>query len=615
MPPDDRRNDARSLAVRYPPDDQLAPFAARGLATRLAAMLGEPVAALAAPELAGHCVVVDLGGQGAAAFRPVADGLARDGFRIECDTRSILIEAGSGRGLLHAVGNLFEELGASFAPWREPAFPPRIDVARLRQVTSRKVVPAFERRAFVSDLMTWHYETPARLQEHLAHDRLFIPWMTARGMNAFMFIRHPQDTRARVDELNPLLEKFQVDAEYGGHVVELLMPRGLFESHPQYFSVGADGARTTRGNFCVSNRQALGIVRDHALAYVRDYPENRMLHVWGADLKQGGWCRCAACAALSPQLQYMKVVDAVAGALTDSGSEIPAAYLAYHDTLEPDPALRPRDNVWFEWAPRERCYSHAIDDQSCATNRKYFSSLERYLEIFDGRGMVFEYYADAILFGGLSFATPSVIVRDLQAYHRLGIRSVSCLTFGAFSVFAYPLNLESFARASRSLGYDPETTPADVARIRFPRCVVAMTDAYRAIARGSSMALRYGEVLRPFNKEAQAGLPGLREAHRCFNQAVAATEHLLAGEGASMLAAERELWSLSRDALAGLADYVEARAESGTALGTASATAIEKIAAALGRMHAIAPEFKGTWGSYDFERLTAARLERLRARR
>lgn len=613
-PPDDRGGRTRSVTVFYSPDDRIAPFAARGLATRLSAMLGEPVAALATPALTGHRLAVDFDRLQAVDSRPATDKLKGDSFRIVRVEGSITIEGGSERALLHAVGDLFEELGASFAPWRDPAFPTHIDVGRLRQIASRTIVPAFERRALVSDLKTWHYEDAARLEGHLTHDRLFIPWVAARGLNAFMFIRHAQDTRVRVDALNPILERFRVGAEYGGHVVPLLMPRGLFKSHPEYFTVGPDGARTTRGNFCVSNREALAIVRDNAIAYVRDYPENRMLHVWGADLKDGGWCRCAACAAISPQRQYMKVVDTVAAALAESGSEIPTAYLAYHDTLEPDPALRPRANVWFEWAPRERCYAHPIDDAACAINRKYFGWLERYLEIFDGRGMIFEYYADAILFGGLGFATPAVIVRDLQAYHRLGIRSVSCLAFGAFSVFAYPLNLEAFARATRSLGYDSETAAVEIARTRYPRCAAAMTAAYRAIARGSALALRYGEVLRPFNSEAEAALPALREAYRCFAEAVAAAEHLMAGESAPMLAAERELWRLSRDVLAGLGDYVAARSESGAAGHVAGVAAIEKIGTALGRMDAIAPEFKGTWGSYDFERFRARCLDSLRQR-
>ncbi|HTW89009.1 MAG TPA: DUF4838 domain-containing protein [Candidatus Binataceae bacterium] len=614
MPPsDDRSDQAQGVTVRYSPDDRIAPFAARGLAARLSAMFDEPVAALAAPALEGHRLVVDFNRSQTADSRPAPDKLKGDSFRIVRDEGAITIESGSEPALLHAVGDLFEQLGASFAPWRDPEFPTHTDKGRLRQIASRTIVPAFERRAVASDLKTWHYEHSLRLEEHLAHDRRFIPWMAARGLNAFMFIRHTDDTRVRVDALNPILERFQVGAEYGGHVAQLLMPRELFGSHPEYFAVGPDGARTRRGNFCVSNREALALVRDNAIAYVRDYPENRMLHVWGADLKDGGWCRCAACAAISPQRQYLKMVDTIAAALADSGSEIPIVYLAYHDTLEPDPALRPRANVWFEWAPRERCYGHPIDDPACAINRKYLRWLERYLEIFDGRGMVFEYYADAILFGGLGFATPAVIVRDLQAYHRLGIRAVSCLTFGAFSVFAYPLNLETFARATRSLGYDPEMAAIEVASTRYPRCASAITDAYRAIARGSALALRYGEVLRPFNSKAEAALPAMREAYRCFAEAVTAAEHLMAGEGGPMLAAEHELWRLSREVLTGLGDYVAARSESGVAH-AAGAAAIERIAAALSRMDAIAPEFKGTWGTYDFDRFKTLRLTALRRR-
>ena len=110
----------------------------------------------------------------------------------------------------------------------------------------------------------------------------------------------------------------------------------------------------------------------------------------------------------------------------------PVAYLAYHDTIDPDPALRPLDNVWFEWAPRERCYSHAIDDPACAINPRYLESLKRYIDIFDGRGHVFEYYADAILFGGDG-------LRDARDHRARSARvpvgsastSISCLTFGA----------------------------------------------------------------------------------------------------------------------------------------------------------------------------------------
>ena len=34
---------------------------------------------------------------------------------------------------------------------------------------------------------------------------------------------------------------------------------------------------------------------------------------------------------------------------------------------------------------------------------------------------------------------------------RLGITSISCLTFGAYSVMAYPVNLEAFVRGTRRI--------------------------------------------------------------------------------------------------------------------------------------------------------------------
>ena len=297
-----------------------------------------------------------------------------------------MVAGASERGALHGAYDLLERLGARFALGRAPALP-RIEPAQLATLAPYRVAPAFSRRAFVSDIMTWHYEDSERLRTHLAHDREFIPWMGRRGINAFSYIRHAQDTRLKIDEVAPMLAERGIEAEYGGHVLQLLLPRDRFAAHPEYFPCGEDGRRMESGNLCVSNRAALELVRAGALGYVRDNPEMAMLHIWGADVRRGAWCRCAECAALSPQLQYMKVVNEIAAALASEGDAAPpVAYLAYHDTLEPDPALRPLDNVWFEWAPRERCYSHAIDDPACTVNPRYLESLKRYIDLFDGRG-------------------------------------------------------------------------------------------------------------------------------------------------------------------------------------------------------------------------------------
>ena len=525
-----------------------------------------------------------------------------DSFEISRGAESITIRAGTERGLIHAGSNLLEKLGAQFPPGVAPSYP-RIDSARLAAIEPWRVTPAFKRRAFASDIMTWNYNFADRLELHLRHDREFIPWMARGGINAFSYIRHAHDTRLKIDEVAPLLRERGIDVEYGGHVLQLLLPRESFAEHPEYFPAGDDGVRAVRGNLCVSNPKAVALVRAGALAYVHDHPENKLLHIWGADVSRGAWCRCGQCRALPPQLQYMNVVNAIAGALAAELKAPPIAYLAYHDTVEPHPDLKPLDNVWFEWAPRERCYSHAIDDPVCEINPRYHESLQRYVEIFNGRGHIFEYYADAILFGGLGFATPAIVASDLRAYRSLGITSVSCLTFGAYSVMAYPVNLEAFIRGSRDPGFEPHATLVGTAAGRHPRCAAEIAAAYDAVERASKLCLDYGDVMSPvMTPEKAARKRGeLREAVLTFDEAIAAADQIALSLDTPLADAEKDLWRYSSDVLAGLSDYLGALGQTGVHRRIWGEAAIAKVAAAVERIRGIDREIKGTWGAYDLE--------------
>ncbi len=580
---------------------EVGSLAARDLSSGLTAMLATAVESSSDASLTQSEIRIDLGVSATSAdAAPVA--LEGDSFDISRGADSITICAGSERGLIHAASSLLERLGAQFPPGVAPLYP-RIDLARLSALKPSSVTPAFTRRAFVSDIMTWDYNFPDRLDLHLRHDREFIPWMARRGINAFSYIRHAHDTRLKIDEIAPLLREHGIGVEYGGHVLQLLLPRDRFAEHPEYFPAGDDGVRASSGNLCVSNPDAVALVRAGALAYVRDHPENELLHIWGADVWRGAWCRCAQCRDLPPQLQYMKVVNAIAGALAADSNAPPIAYLAYHDTIEPHLGLKPRHNVWFEWAPRERCYSHAIDDPACEINPRYLESLKRYVDIFNGRGHVFEYYADAILFCGLGFATPAVIASDLRAYRRLGITSISCLTFGAYSVMAYPVNLEAFVRGSRDPDFEPEATLIETAAGRHPQCAPEMAAAYRAVERASKLCLDYADVIRKVTPPAKAARKRaeLREAALTFNEAIAAADQIASSADTRLADAEKDLWRYSSDVLAGMSDYLGALAETGGERRSTGEAAIAKIAGAIERIREIDLEIKGTWGAYDLE--------------
>ena len=249
---------------------------------------------------------------------------------------------------------------------------------------------------------------------------------------------------------SPRYRERGIASEYGGHVLQLLLPRERFDTNPDYFPVGADGQRTARGNLCVSNRAALELVRAGALGYVRDNPEMAMLHIWGADVRAGRGAdapmRSAPAATAIHESRQRNCGGACARRRRGAAGRL-SCLPRYVGAGSRAAAARQR----MVRMGAARAMLQSRDRRSGLHGESALPGVaQAYIDLFDGRGRVFEYYADAILFGGMGFATPSIIVRDLDAYHRMGLRSISCLTFAAFSALAYPVNLETFARATRS---------------------------------------------------------------------------------------------------------------------------------------------------------------------
>jgi hypothetical protein len=291
--------------------------------------------------------------------------------------------------------------------------------------------------------------------------------------------------------------------EYGGHVVPLLLPRELFRENPAFFPM-CRGRRSDRGNLCVSSPEALAVVASSATRYASLHPEVSALHVWGADLWGGGWCQCAACESLSPQDQSLLLCNTVARALSETDSRIPVHYLAYHDTLEPHLTVKPDARVWVEFAPRERCYGHTLNDPECRTNRRYCAALERYFDLFRGRVRVFEYYGDSILFCGCAVALTHVIEADLAYFARIGIREITMLQFGAHGRWAYPLNFVGFANFTRAVQH--AESPIRTYCREFGEGAPEIERALSALERIMRSIVIYGDIRNPPRDEPRRGL-------------------------------------------------------------------------------------------------------------
>lgn len=560
-------------------------FAGTELQRYLELLTGARIAVTSDMPAADACTIV-LGASDVAGMHSTLP--SSSSFVVSPEPNQITLAAGSPRALLDAAYTLLEQLGCRWSLYgSSEEVVPQLTGAVALQLIAR--TPRFAVRGYSSDIMTWHYTQPEYLQARDADDRTFIDWMGKSGANAFLFIRHPFDTQLTIPELLPEFERRGINLEYGGHVIPLLLPRELFREHPDYFPQSPAGARSDFGNLCTSNPGALAVASANAVEYVRRYPEMSAIHIWGADLWHGGWCGCAECMDVSVQDQSLRVCNAVARALAEAGVSRPVCYLAYHDTIEPNLTLCPDPNVIVEFAPRERCYGHALNDPACATNRHYAAALERYAELFDGRMRLFEYYGDAILFFGCAVPLAEVIAADLEYYRRLGAPGITMLQFGRFSQWAYPLNFLAFAAGTIS-GGGTETLSHDYCA-RFG----AQAPHARAMLAELEVLMRsivtYGDIRRPPRSlppaqplltEVEAAVPRLARLSSFFRGAVDPE-----------LRAQAALLQYTHTVLQGVRDELE-RTVSGNSLESP-----DRFAEALRIIEAVDARFKGLWGSVD----------------
>ncbi|MBZ5634100.1 MAG: DUF4838 domain-containing protein [Acidobacteriia bacterium] len=536
-----------------------------------------------------------------------------DAFAIVADAQRVTLASASARGALAAVYALLEQLGCRWSlHGAGEEHVPRLSASTIEL---EPVAGTFgcAVRGYSTDIMTWHYTQPEYFTERLADDRAFIDWMGKSGANAFFFIRHPFDTQLTITELLPEFRRRGIDVEYGGHVIPLLLPREQYRDHPEYFPAAPDGTRTDHGNLCTSNAEALATASHNAVRYVRDYPEMSVLHIWGADLWQGGWCRCAACRTITVQDQSLRVCNAVARSLVDAGAARPVCYLAYHDTIDARLTQPPDDNVFVEFAPRERCYGHALNDPGCVTNRGYAAALERYVEHFAGRVRIFEYYADAILWCGCAVPLTQVIAADWDYYQRLGVAGITMLQFGTFSLWAYPLNFLTFAamlrvpcppdRVGRGSRLDVGTEYAARFGSRAPAAAALLADLERVM----QQVVTYGDIRRPPRKLDSAAplLPCIEAALPKLGDVADRLERL-GGDG---LAAQAVLVRYTLLVLEGVRQ--ELRGVIGEAGHSTEMRARDAAAArglydrAVQTMETVERRFKGLWGSVDLPMIHA----------
>ena len=423
--------------------DPVVTFAAHELQRYLEKMTGSRVTLGDAP--ASHHLYVGgipagIGTAEAQKLRDELSGLREDGFIIRSVGPDIVLLGKGDRGDLYACYAFLERLGVRwYFPGSQYEVVPHTAI-NWRETYNISESPAFRKRI----LFYWPYNYTS------VED--WIDFAAKLRLNCIMFhyTWPARDWYINLrPQLAPQIRKRGLEIEVGGHFLSSFLPRNLIKTHPDWFRLNKQGQRVNDYNLDPFNSGALNYIASGAANYLLKMPNATLFHLWADDIEGGGWSHDTGKERYTPSDQALLVYNDVITRLRKKLPHARLSFLAYHDTVFPPRVVKPAPGIAFFYAPRERCYAHALDDPTCALNQQYRKALETALPKFNrSDAEVFEYYTDEILFENLTDPPlPDVIRKDAQYYHRLGIPAVGSLMTNTSNFTTPATNMFLYAEA------------------------------------------------------------------------------------------------------------------------------------------------------------------------
>src|SRR5439155_356029 len=158
------------------------------------------------------------------------------------------------------------------------------------------------------------------------------------------------------------------------HSFDALVPRELYQEHPEYFPL-IDGKRTNGYvQRCLSNPDVLKISIERVRQWIKEHPDATIISVSQNDAIKN--CQCEQCKAVddaegSPAGSLLKFVNAVAAAIEKDHPNVRIDTLAYQYTRKPPKTIRPRPNVIVRLCSIECCFAHPLERCSSPEDQRF----------------------------------------------------------------------------------------------------------------------------------------------------------------------------------------------------------------------------------------------------
>lgn len=257
------------------------------------------------------------------------------------------------------------------------------------------------------------------------------------GINTFSIYGAPRSTQIWTDFQKKCADA-GIDLEYEEHMMSFLLPRDLFDTHPEYFRMDENGNRTKDANGCPSSEGALEQVRKNAREIGLNYePTNDKYYFWLDD--GGDICHCPKCKGLNASDQALIFENEVIKSLKTINPKAKLAHLCYFNTLYAPEVTEPHPDIFLEFAPFYRTWAEPLANTWAKGNNglshaDYLRALKENLEVFPAEtAQVLEYWMDDSLFSGWDpnnlVEVPwksEVFLSDIATYASYGIRDITC---------------------------------------------------------------------------------------------------------------------------------------------------------------------------------------------
>lgn len=232
------------------------------------------------------------------------------------------------------------------------------------------------------------------------------------------------------------MERAGIAVEYEMHALAWLLERERFSEHPEWFRMDERGVRRSDFACCASSAEGLAYLSERTAQLARIFrPDTGSYHFWTDDVD--AFCCCDSCRALSPADQALRIYNAIAEGVAAANRSASQSFLAYVGALAVPQVVRPRNNIFLEFAPFRRTFDCSLFDPTCEQNRLNAEPLPALLDFFGRQNAkVLDYWTDNSMFSGWKLPprrfqlNDAVCREDVRAYRRLGFDSITA--FGCY---------------------------------------------------------------------------------------------------------------------------------------------------------------------------------------